>query len=381
MKDSAALRRAMIAVLLVVLASGCGDNAGDGRTSARTWVVTENLDAASFMSALLYSDDRGAHWNTAFTATDELRAIAFSSPTVGIAVGNGIIVRTTTGGLEWSIVREASGENLNSVAFSGTHGFAVGSITSAGSSDRLVLETTAGGAHWEVATIPQRSEGDVTAFPSPELDAVCFSADDTVLAVGRAVGALSGHPFPPLVRSQALRRDTTGWIDISDEFLPASGLNALSCLDDGEVWATGAGSFRSSDAGHTWSDESASLVSIGSPATGIAFADPLHGWVVGATPIEITPTTSLPRAFLAHTTDGGQSWVPATLGTDSQISSSGLNAVALAPDGSFAFAGGFAQPGGALGFVSIDGVRWRRIVLSSTGEVLNVVIVDRPESG
>jgi photosystem II stability/assembly factor-like uncharacterized protein len=371
------MRWAMIAVLLPFLASACGDNAGDGTTAARIWIVADSLDAASFMSALLYSDDRGAHWNTAFTTTDELRAIAFSSPTVGIAVGRGVIVRTTTGGSKWSIVREVSGENVNSAVFSGTHGFAVGSVTSTGSSDRLVLETTDGGEHWEIATIPDRSPADVTAFPSPEMQAVCFSADDTALAVGLAFGALSGQPFPPPVRPQALRRDTTGWIDISDEFLPEGELNAVSCLDDGEIWAAGAGLFRSSDAGRTWSDESASLSSIGSPANGIVFADHLHGWVVGATPIALTPTTSLPRAFLAHTTDGGQSWVPATLGPDLQISS-GLNAVALAPDASIVFAGGFAQPGGALGFVSTDGVRWRRTALSSADEIRSVVIVDRP---
>jgi hypothetical protein len=381
------MRRTMATALMIMLASGCGGSNDEG-ASARIWVVAHrDVDPASLASVLLRSDDHGARWHPAFAGDHEFRAIAFANPAVGAIVGDGVIVQTTTGGADWSIVREVAGEHLNAVAFSGAaDGLAVGELLTDGmiSGARLVLETADAGAHWGLATLAEETAGDFVV-----LKAVCFTGDTTAVVVG-----VSGFNGP-----LALRRDAAGWTDISDRF-PA-GLTVAACIGDSEVWVAGVvvgglapfsigvpALFRSHDAGRTWSDETASfadaagdLFSLGD----LVFADPLRAWIVGARNIHLTPNTAFSGPFVAHTTDGGHTWVPASF--DAEVPTFGrVNAVALAPDGSTVFAGGadddlVSELGGdsALGLTTKDGLAWRRTELPhGIGTVLDVTIVDRP---
>jgi len=112
----------------------------------------ENTVFAAGPSTLLKSTDAGATWTTISTAYS-LQALWFTSPNTGFGVGrDGLIIKTTDGGVSWNKMNSTTTENLWAVHFydADTGYVAGGTQTISG----FVLKTTDGGNTWHEQFIP-----------------------------------------------------------------------------------------------------------------------------------------------------------------------------------------------------------------------------------
>ncbi len=122
------------------------------------WAVADEADndfSSNVRYCVLSTTDGGAHWRISYASGSgvTLNALTAVGPrrcwAVGYAEGRhcGLVVRTTDGGLQWSVQRPILHQNLKAVSFpDARNGWAVGS-------GGTVLVTHDGGASWS----PQRS--------------------------------------------------------------------------------------------------------------------------------------------------------------------------------------------------------------------------------
>ena len=217
-----------------------------------------------------------------------LLSVCFTDANTGWAVGEprGAILRTTDGGLSWTMARQWSGttgwvEWLNGVHFTdATTGTAVGFGHEGTLGDAVVLRTTDGGAtweyHWEINDI--------------ELSDVCFANADTGLAVGR-----SGWIF----------RTTDGgmtWQDSAVRWDPPKGWHGVSFTDayTGIVVGDDGKIIRTTNAGVTWEHQ---LSGTTEGLMSVYFTESATGTAVGES------------GTILRTTDGGTTWVSQSSGT------------------------------------------------------------------
>lgn len=148
------------------------------------------------------------------TFVQEISAVTWSSATTAHAVGYGIILRSTDGGLRWEI-NEAHGDFYRAVAFpTPTTGFIVGSGGS-------ILRTTDGGVHWD-----KLRNGKSVATSDLKFRSVCFVNEQKGYIVGE---------------KGIFWRTTDGgnhWQVVAD--FPETDLFAVTALEHGG-WIAGAG--------------------------------------------------------------------------------------------------------------------------------------------
>lgn len=263
--------------------------------------------------SVMRSVNGGANWMRVRTGTEAFNGVVFSDATTAFAVGrtsqfNGVIFRSTDGGLTWQAVSiDPNALVLSSISFSSA---TVGVI----SSQAAIYRTIDGGLTWTAATTPDFSmHFDVALSPSGiglsvgEDGAIQRSTDggatwhELVPQIGtwnnlgiafgsESVGVVSGL-------GGTVSQTTDGGLTWRNIQTGASGqLEGVTFADANTVVAAGTDGaiVRSTDGGANWS-----TINGGSNAwlTDVAFATPKKGAIVGID-------------AMLYTTDGGVTWRP-----------------------------------------------------------------------
>jgi photosystem II stability/assembly factor-like uncharacterized protein len=261
----------------------------------------------------------GAH--TAWTpqtsgTTERFRGVSAVSEKVAWASGNkGTVVRTTDGGVTWSMV---SPPDTAALDFRDIEAFDANTayVLSIGNGDTSrIYKTTDGGMTWAL----QFTSADPKSF----YDAIAFWDAKTGLAFGDPVdgkftvirttdGGRTWTPVPPANLPPAIEGE--GAFAASGTCLVVEGTkNAWF----GTGGAAKARVFRSADRGLTW-DVADTPIAAGNASSGVfslAFADARHGIAAGGDYRKERESGD----NLAHTSDGGKTW--AFLGTASRPAS------------------------------------------------------------
>jgi photosystem II stability/assembly factor-like uncharacterized protein len=244
------IRVVALALLTFSLLGGAGvrpaiapafGSTGDDGWYAQVAPARENLNDVCFLDAqhgwavgghgtILATSDGGATWTPQRSGTDvRLEAVTFADTSRGWVVGfGGTILVTSDGGAIWTPQGSGTDADLESVVFvDAVHGWAVGSAAGWGW-DACILATSDGGATWTRQRLGVNARLHDVTF----VDASC----------GWAVG-------------QELYEDP----------------------ESGGQWSFGV-ILATSDGGATWTAQTrvADL-----PLNAVAFADSMHGWVVG----------------------------------------------------------------------------------------------------
>ncbi len=237
--------------------------------------------------------------------TERLRAVSVVNERAAWASGNkGTVTRTTDGGATWTVLPVAGADALDFrdiEAFDANRAY----ILSIGAGDKSrIYKTTDGGKTWDL----QFTNPDPKAF----YDAIAFWDPDSGLAMGDPVG---GHftvirttdggktwtPIPPANTPPAL--DGDGAFAASGTCLVTQGArNAWF----GSGGAARARVYRSTDQGLTWqvSDTPLAMGTSSAGVFSIAFADALHGVIVGGD----YRKEQEPSDNIARSEDGGKTW-------------------------------------------------------------------------
>ncbi len=263
------------------------------------------------------SEDGGVTWTT-ILADRLLNGVAFVDRQIGWAVGPGTILHTTDGGTSFdeqaqNIVGGGPLLRLHDVVFtSPQRGIAVGDELPAHAPEingrPAIIRTEDAGTTWTRAAI---ASGSNPALVKATLLRACLTSAGIGLATGSGVSG-----------SLVLLSGDAGatWSDIPER---APG-DAVACIGDRDLWMVTGGPtiVHSADGGQTWSDDSQKLPSdlTGGELDGVAFVDPLTGWVAGGTPAG--------DPLILHTIDGGATWVEQALPTVRHPA--GLSAIAFA---------------------------------------------------
>jgi photosystem II stability/assembly factor-like uncharacterized protein len=183
---------------------------------------------------------------------------------------------TTDGGDSWTKQTDgwaaaSPSEQIIGGDVVGAEGWAVGD-------HGTVLHSTDSGATWQ----------PLTSTITEDLYAVAATGAGNAIAVGNAGTLLSTTD------------EGATWA--AGAFGVPQDLDSITALDGDTAWAVGQyGIARTTDGGLTWSYDPP-----GFPAGRIDFVDASHGWAVGY------------DGTLAHSTDGGATWQPQSLGIDTE---------------------------------------------------------------
>lgn len=219
------------------------------------WIVGDE-------GAVMNTNDGGLTWRHTAQSFENLNAICFVTPKIGVIVGTSIrgraedkttILRTDDGGNSWRSINSGTTENLNGVAFADTtFGIAVGDAG-------VILRTTNAGLRWDTLARPQFRK----------LNAVTFLNPTSLIAVGAG---------------GVILRTTNRGLSWTTQLLGFE-LKSVFFIDQNNGWASGVNGrlFETNDAGVSWNNRNQS-----SPTTenlthtvnGIMFSDLTTGWAI-----------------------------------------------------------------------------------------------------
>ena len=367
-------------VIAAAVGPGCGDGGGGGddEAPARFWVVDRGAD----QTTILRSDDRGRSWNVVHAVPfgpGFVNAVAFRDRDHGVAAGGGFLA-TDDGGSSWTAqaIENPGLLAVGDIALDAdTRAVAIGSGGLLTPNTRIQpgLFFMTVGAPW------RRADVGAFAFPfTTAMRSVCVSASGAAVATGFGGENVGRHSFALLSTDAGMT-----WTAITDrlsEFTPdAQALQGTACVG-ASLWIVGENRvtrvadpppptpfmFHSTDAGATWTDESASRpTGLTGGLADVAFVDERNGWAAGFTGREDEP-----RPLVLHTNDGGGSWAVQELrGGDHGR----LERIAFAQDGS-GIVTGFVDPEmPPLVFVTVDGgATWRPIEIPGATNLTGLAI-------
>jgi photosystem II stability/assembly factor-like uncharacterized protein len=249
--------------------------------------------------------------------TNALAVHAVNANVAWIAAEDGLLLQTSNGGADWSVVDLNTTANLHGLQQVGGVGWAVGD-------SGTVRKTTNQGATWS-----SQNPGTVNA-----LRGVCVFDADHAWAVGDGgivVATSDGGASWTLVTTDASRLYAVAFVDELAGLAVGQAGTIVSTTDGGQTW-TGVASattahlralavfgttlawaagqrgtiIRSADGGATWQQSTTP-----SDATlyAIVFRDQNEGWAAGE------------GGVLLHSTDGGVSWLLENVGTQANLRS------------------------------------------------------------
>jgi photosystem II stability/assembly factor-like uncharacterized protein len=232
-------------------------------------------------------------WQNPRPVGNDLHTVWFSDQNNGIAAGaGGTVIRTTDGGLSWSVQTLPGNDNITSVMlFAGSTGWAVGS-------EGAIFKTTDGGQIWLRQTpdvdIPFT---DVFAYSNQ----VGFTVGGNQVLGTAVVGTVNGG---------------TDWttldFDKTDIYYGVHFLtNSIGCIAGHDIASGNGFVLRTTDGGQNWNPTAFDVTP--GPLLQIDFADATNGWATGV------------NGAIAHTTNAGQLWTVEQSGTDKVLS--GLSVV------------------------------------------------------
>jgi gliding motility-associated-like protein len=233
---------------------------------------------------ILKTTDGGVTWSPQSSGTSEsLASIYFTSVTDGMAVGdNGIIIRTTNGGLSWTPLFITS-DYLRCIWFQNSStGYITGGVsTSSGS----IFKTTDGGASWTPLSINAPNVIYSVHFSSA---LVGYAAEYNGNIFKTTDGGASWSVPAPI-----------GYTGSPARVRFTSPTNGIVCANNGIINKT-------TDAGASWSSVASGTTDL---LSSLDFVDANNGFIVGGLVGGTTGT-------ILHTTNGGNSWSPSYFGNN-----------------------------------------------------------------
>jgi photosystem II stability/assembly factor-like uncharacterized protein len=258
-----------------------------------------------------------AQWYKQTNPGGNLNSVFFTTKDTGYAVGNGTIIKTTNGGVNWTLQTSGTTTNLTSVYFTDSKtGYVVGW--------GIILKTVDGGNTW-TRTATQYSIGQCTSvfFPNKNNGYVLTGGggDHYNFKTIDAGNTWDTLPYP--------KQDGLGGLGFSVFFTDnltgyVVGENIWKTTDGGVLWVSQSGtgassvyfpskdtgyvvpgfgftSIKTSNAGADWiMDTCKNAYSLFS----VHFTNDTIGYAVGATTINPAP------GIIIMTSDGGNTWYP-----------------------------------------------------------------------
>jgi photosystem II stability/assembly factor-like uncharacterized protein len=173
-------------------------------------------------------------WQNPLPKGDNLNCIRFVDATTGYAVGDaGTIIKTTDGGLTWTIQNSGTYFDLYSVYFTDTNtGYVTGGDTFW---ESILLKTTNGGMSWSVLT---------TGYERP-YKSIHFVNADTGYFVG------NGYLEPNI--GDIIFKTTDGGKNWTKKMLESNyGLSSICFTDEDTGYALGETFWKTTDGGENW---------------------------------------------------------------------------------------------------------------------------------
>ncbi|MBU0561538.1 MAG: T9SS type A sorting domain-containing protein [Bacteroidetes bacterium] len=269
----------------------------------RGWIVGDD-------GTILFTSDGGYSWTQQETGTiRSLNAIKFSNQNFGIAVGWGVILRTTNSGSNWEQISTSNTDPLFDLDFLDSgDAYAVGSSSA-------ILRSTNAGVDWEKLDVPiserlvgvdfiDKYEGWVVGWQGTLLHttdggeswAVSFPISydlNAVAFVNPSLGFVAGD-------HGTIMKTTDGgitWQSVNSTGITSTlfSINYSNNQSYNNVFVGGdyGHLLHSTDFGATWEDLRTSFTESGITKT--FFTDPTHGWVIS-------------NEGIFKTEDGGSSW-------------------------------------------------------------------------
>lgn len=279
------------------------------------------------------STDGGANW-TYISLPDRvgmIQDIEMKDDLVGLAIGdNGCMIKTTNGGLTWTLLNHYGTYTGEDVVYSGNNAVMVGqngafysrdggktfkpslvsptdpgvgtdqfNATSFLSPSKAVAMGYGGYAYFSNDTGATFTQGAYTWFVGTFYDVAYHATSNTIFAVGRAADGAKNYTVTTNGGSNWTARQMPGAFDIrrivflNDQLAFATGSDSLNQFK--------AAAWYSTDGGTTWKRSTVAGIETGnSSAYDVNMIDANNGWLVGSK--------------IWKTTDGGKNWAVVTPG-------------------------------------------------------------------
>lgn len=234
--------------------------------------------------------------------SSQLNGIDFSSPAVGMVVGNGGVIRKTIdAGLHWISSNSGTQYDLNGIAhLNGSTYIAVGE-------NGTILKTANAGTSW--TTVNSGTSNDLTGIFVNGLTIYVTGANGTIL-----ISTNSGNAWTPTNTGISFKLNKIFFVSDLVGYAVGDGGTILKTVNAGQAW-----NFQASGTNtHSLTD--------------IYFTDASTGVIVGG-------ITGSNEAIILRTTNAGSIW------TSDDISGVVLNGVGFYPDNSVGYAVGGSYSG------------------------------------
>ena len=239
-------------------------------------------------------------FNQTSSVSEILMSVNFVNNTTGWIVGyNGVILKTTNGGLNWNNQVSGTLNILKQCSFVSTQiGFVLGNSS-------LILKTTNGGANWFQQISGTTNDLTSTSIVNDSIGYIC-GLNQTLLKTTNGGNNWNSLSFPDSLNFHSIffNNSLTGWLSSENPEISSedSALKIFKTTNGGNVW------FEQFNYPRKYS-----------PFLQLQFSDSLNGWtVINYNAIDFT--------FIFRTTNGGNSWIEYPLGPNGGYSFYFINA-------------------------------------------------------
>lgn len=248
---------------------------------------------------ILHTADGGLNWNLQISGTTaRLNAVQFLDVNQGWTAGDGgTILHTVDGGKTWSPQVSGTREVLSSVYFLDVNqGWAAGD-------GGVILHTVNGGKTWNLQTSGTKEDLFVVQLLHGKQGWAAGGGSTILHTVdgGKAWNPQASGITEGFTAVQILNENEPVLHRKANRLVP--GLFAVYFLDENQGWASGEGGtiLHTVDGGKAWNPQ---ISGVGVGLTDTEFLDMNGGWAVGE------------GGTILHTVDGGKTWNPRTSGTE-----------------------------------------------------------------